>query len=272
MLGLLVGVGVVAIYQHEHSPGPLPLVWAALAVTLGGCSGAILTYGLRRWAELTTEHSVRVREVIWPVVAIAVCGVLAVNVTRFVPGPTGNWHSGLLVCLAILAGIPVGMVMFAVRRVVSAEPPPDPAEPSPDPPGRQVAVLLSLRRLLQRLLAAEGAVVALVTFEFGAYSQIQSSPPPAQYVFIFGGVGSTLVAAAYVPAWTALQHRAHLLCRELFPLDDLNDGATILSNAADSQRLEQVLGADRGILADLQNGLAVAAPLLAGAVAAFLPH
>ncbi|GAA3206799.1 hypothetical protein GCM10010532_029140 [Dactylosporangium siamense] len=96
-------------------------------------------------------------------------------------------------------------------------------------------MLLSLRRLLQRLLAAEGAVVTLVTFEFGAYCQIQSSPPPAQYVFIFGGVGSTLVAA-------------------------------------DGQRLEQVLGADRGILADLQNGLAVAAPLLAGAVAAFLPH
>lgn len=264
-LGLLVGVGVVAIYQYQHSPGPLPLVWAALAVALGGCSGAILTYGLRRWAELTAEHPVQVREVVWPVVAIAVSGVLAVNVTRFVPGPTGRWHSGLLVCLAILTGIPVGMTMFAVRRVV-------PAEPSPDPPGRQVAVLLSLRRLLQRLLAAEGAVVTLVTFEFGAYSRIQPSPPPPQYVFIFGGVGSVLVAAAYVPAWTALQRRAHLLCRELFPLDDLADGSTILSNAADGQRLEQVLGADRGILADLQNSLAVAAPLLAGAVAAFLPH
>jgi hypothetical protein len=89
---------------------------------------------------------------------------------------------------------------------------------------------------------------------------------------IFGGVGSVLVAAAYVPAWSALQRRAHLLCRELFPLDDLDDGSTILSNAADGQRLEQVLGADRGILADLQSGLAVAAPLLAGAIAAFLPH
>ncbi|WP_238007127.1 hypothetical protein KZZ52_37225 [Dactylosporangium sp. AC04546] len=264
-MGLLAGAGVVAGYQHQHPHAPMPLVWAALAVALGGCSGGILTYGLRRWAELTAEHPARVREVAGPVVAIAVGGVLAVNVTRFLPGPTGYWHSGLLVCLAILAGVPAGTVMFAIRRVASAE-------PCPGPPGRQVTVLLGLRRLLQRLLAAEGAVVTLVTFQFGAYSELQPNPRPAQYVLIFGGVGSVLVAAAYVPAWTALRHRAHLLCRELFPLDDLDDGATILSNAADGQRLEQVLGADRGILADLQNGLAVAAPLLAGAVAAFLPH
>ncbi|MEU7875867.1 hypothetical protein [Dactylosporangium sp. NPDC049140] len=253
------------MYQHQHPHGPPPQVWAALAIALGGCSGAILTYGRRRWTELTAEHPVRVREVAGPVSAIAVSGVLAVNVTRFLPGPTGFWHSGLLVCVAILAGIPAGMVMFAVRRVVSAGPPPGPL-------GRQVTVLLGLRRLLQRLLAAEGAVVTLVTFEFGAYSQLQPNPRSAQYILIFGGVGSVLVVAAYAPAWSALQRRAHLLCCELFPLDDLDDSSTILRNAADGQRLEQVLGADRGILADLQNGLAIAAPLLAGAVAAFLPH
>ncbi|MET7400326.1 hypothetical protein ABZS66_43255 [Dactylosporangium sp. NPDC005572] len=264
-LGLFVGAGVVAAYRYQHPHGPLPLVWAALAVALGGCAGGILMYGRRRWAELTAVHPVRVREVAGPVVVIAVGGVLAVNVTRFLPGPAGSWHSGLLVCLAILAGIPTGLVMFAVRRVACAE-------PRPGPVGRRVAALLGLRRLLQRLLAALGAVVALVTFEFSAYNELQPSPRPDQYILIFGGVGSLLVAAAYVPAWTALQDSAHRLRGELFPLDDLADGPTILSNAADGQRLEQILGADRGILADLQNGMAVAAPLLAGAVAAFLPH
>lgn len=264
-LGLLVGTGVVAAYWHEHPHDPLPLVWAALAIALGGCAGGVLTYGQRHWAELTGVHPVRVREVAGPVVAIAVGGVLAVNVTRFLPGPTGYWHSGLLVSLAILAGIPAGLVMFAIRQLASAEPPADPV-------GRQVTVLLDLRRLLQRLLAAEGAVVTLVTFEFGAYSELLPNPRPAQYILIFGGVGSALVAAAYLPARTALQHRARRLCGELFPLDDLDDGPTILSNATDGQRLEQVLGADRGVLADLQNGLIVAAPLLAGAVGAFLPH
>jgi len=58
----------------------------------------------------------------------------------------------------------------------------------------------------------------------------------------------------------------------LFPLGKLNEQAAILSRATDRQRLEQMLGLDRGIFADLQGGLIILAPLLASGVAALLPH
>jgi hypothetical protein len=55
-------------------------------------------------------------------------------------------------------------------------------------------------------------------------------------------------------------------------LRGVDQEAVIVSRAADRQALEQMLGLNRGFLADLQSGLLILAPLLAGAVAAFLPH
>jgi hypothetical protein len=115
-----------------------------------------------------------------------------------------------------------------------------------------------------------------VTFEFGALMMLEKSAHlplgdlPPQYTLVFGGVGSLLVALAYVPGWAALQRRGHDLCE--FPMKGLNDGQAILNRASDSQKMEQILGADRNVLADLQNGLAILAPLLAGAAATLLPH
>jgi hypothetical protein len=40
---------------------------------------------------------------------------------------------------------------------------------------------------------------------------------------------------------------------------------------AERQRLEQLLGVDRGVFAELQSGLVILGPLLASAAAAFLP-
>jgi hypothetical protein len=45
-----------------------------------------------------------------------------------------------------------------------------------------------------------------------------------------------------------------------------------LSRAEDRNKLEQLLGVDRSIAADLQTGLAILGPLIASAAAAFLPH
>jgi len=45
-----------------------------------------------------------------------------------------------------------------------------------------------------------------------------------------------------------------------------------LSRADDRQKLDQVLGTDRNLFADLQTGVAILAPLLASAAVAFLPH
>ena len=58
----------------------------------------------------------------------------------------------------------------------------------------------------------------------------------------------------------------------MYPLRKLDEVAAILSQAVDRQKLEQMLGLDRGIISDLQGGLIILVPLLASAVAAFLPH
>jgi hypothetical protein len=58
----------------------------------------------------------------------------------------------------------------------------------------------------------------------------------------------------------------------MFLLCELDDKAAIGGQAADRQKLEQMLGLDRSLIADLQGGLVILARLLASAVAAFLPH
>ena len=83
---------------------------------------------------------------------------------------------------------------------------------------RRATVVSQLRRMLQRLLAVVGAVVALVIFIAGTWwllerslhKQFGSRPP--QYLLIFGAFGSTLVGLIYRPAWTALQPFADRRC------------------------------------------------------------
>lgn len=274
VLALGLAGGSVLVLKHPGQWTPLWRLWAPLAVALSTSAAAVLVYGLRRWSELIALHPVRVRNVALPVAAVATMGVLAINVTRFLPeraDANGTWQNGLLVSLVVIAGIPAGGVMYGVRHVASTG-------PLPNSLGEQVVLLIALRALLQRLLAAFGGLVALVTFQFGALMMLEKSEGlplgdlPPQYPVVFGGVGSLLVALAYVPGWAALQRRGREVCQHLFPMKDLNDGPAILNRASDMKKMEQLLGVDRSVLADLKNGLAILAPLLAGAAATLLPH
>lgn len=270
VLGLVIGVTLVSTSPNKAAP--LWSVWAPLALALSATGGVVFVYGFNRWAELVALHPVRVSNVAAPILALVIVGLLVVNTWAFIPGaPPTNWRGGLLLMLAILAGTPAAGVMYGVSHAAASEP------LAPTAGGR-LALLVALRQLLQRLLAAVGALVALVTLESGAllaldrsvHSEFGSRPP--QYVLVFGGVGSVLVALAYSPGWTALQHRCTRLCDELFPMECLDEASMILGRAGDRQKLEQILGTERGILADMQSGMAILAPLLAGAAAAFLPH
>jgi hypothetical protein len=58
----------------------------------------------------------------------------------------------------------------------------------------------------------------------------------------------------------------------LFSLHYKEDPAAIIDRLGERQKLERVLGLDRGIPADLQGGMIILAPLPAAAAAAFLPH
>jgi len=221
--------------------------------------------------------------VIVPVAGLLIVAVLtgltgvALSVTAHRAGTGWSAVRGwALVSVAFLGAVPAVAVMYGIRRAADSA-------SVPGTRGEQAGALLTLRRLLQRLLAAIGSLVALSTLALGAAVALQQSLPAGsarsgtgqlapQTVLIFGGAGSALVALAYGPASTALKTRAQCLCDELFPLYQAVDAAAILKQAEDRSKLEQLLGVDRSTVADLQTGLAILGPLIASAAAAFLPH
>ncbi|MDP8932229.1 MAG: hypothetical protein M3O70_27630 [Actinomycetota bacterium] len=272
-LGL--GFGIYFVLTSPYRNAPLWSVWAPLLVAFTTTSGVVFPYGLNRWPEVSRYQQVSSREVAPRVTAIVIVALLIIGGTAFIPGPEGSsWRHVALVSTLILGGTPAAAVMEGIRRTARNE-------SMPTTRGQQVLVLVRLRQLLNRLLAAVGSLVALSTLAIGASSTLEQSLPavsladaatnlPPQFVLIFGGAGSLLVALFYVPAATALQRRGLRLSDELFPLHNVNEAPAILSAAENRHKLEQLLGVDRGIVADLQTGLAILGPLLAGAAAAFL--
>ncbi|WP_405064968.1 hypothetical protein OG558_23765 [Kribbella sp. NBC_01510] len=269
LLGLAFGVALVR--SSSGRGDSLWWLWAPLALSACATSGLVFVYGVRRWAELTKADQVRVRDVAMPVAAVVVAGTLAINVPAILTGTDdGSVRSGVLLTLPLLAGIPAGGAMYGVRYVASNL-------PANLIAGAWLASLIDMRRLLRRLLAAVGSLVALTTLQAAALMALERSTNspgtrPPQYVLVIGGFGSLLVALAYVPGWAALQHQGQRLCDHLLPLQPLGDASAIVSTAEDRQKLERVLGADRGIIADLQADLIIFAPLLASAAAALLPR
>ena len=281
-LGFVSGV-LVVLTPSTARGAPLWPVWASLAVALTSTAGAVFGYGLARWTELATLRPIRLPDVIVPVAGLATVAVLAgltgvaLTVTAHRAG-TG-WaaiRGWALTSVAVLGAVPAVAAMFGIRYAARSG-------QVPGMRGEQADTLMALRRLLQRLLAAVGSLVALSTLALGAALALQQSLPAGsahgtaaplapQTVLIFGGAGSALVALAYGPASTALKTQAQRLCDELFPLHQADEAAAILNQAEDRNKLEQLLGVDRSVVADLQTGLAILGPLIASAAAAFLPH
>jgi hypothetical protein len=283
-IGLGFASGVVVVLTPSAARGaPLWPVWASLAVALTSTAGAVFGYGLARWADLSALRPVRVRDVAVPVAGMLTVAVLAgtaglvLTVTAHRAGTSWQAFRGsALVSVALLGAVPAVAVMYGIRQVAGGG-------PSAGTRGEQAGALMALWRLLQRLLAAVGSLVALSTLALGAAFALQQSLPAGsahsraaqlapQTVLIFGGVGSALVAVAYGPASTALRTWAQRLCDELFPLAEADKAAVVLNQADDRSKLEQLLGADRSLAAELQTGLAVLGPLIASAATAFLPH
>lgn len=281
--GLGLVLGIVAVFTSAHKDAPLWWVWAPIAIALTTTAGAVFTYGLGRWgdlAELSRRHQVRqvrVRDVAALVAAIVIVTVAADLGSMRLPEPgRANWRAVALITITLVGGIPAAIVAVGIRQVAHDE-------SAPGTEGEQAALLVMLRQLLQRLLAAGGSLVALSTLATGAVLALQQSLRtglgpgaatglPPQYVLVFGGAGSLLVALFYVPAVTALQRRGERLRDRLLPLEEAHDVSAILTLAEDRHKLEQLLGMDRSTVADLQTGLAILGPLLASAAATFLPH
>lgn len=246
------------------------LLWAPLTVALLTAAGATFTYGYRRWADLLAVRRVAVGSVALPVIGVEIVALLVVNVTAFVPGAGWNWRGAVVMPFVFLAAVPAVGTMYGVRLAATAD-------ARSNSPGGQAALLIDLRRLHQRLLATIGSLVALSTLQHGAVLALERSVDgplsarPPQYVLIFGGVGSLLLALVFVPGWTALRNKGVELCDRLFSLHGLRTPSAIVAKAEERQKMEQVLGVDRSVLTEMQSNIFILSPLLASAAATFLP-
>lgn len=272
-MGFGLAFGVYFVFTSPYQGARLWPVWAPFVVAFTTAAGAVFGYGLDRWANLAKK--VRVSDVAARIGAILGVPLLLLLGSTQLTGPVrASWRHVLLISILLIGGIPAAGAMEGVRhlarnRSVSGT------------KGEQVAELVKLRQLLQRLLVAVGSLVALSTLAVGvavALEQNSAIPPgessaalPPEFVLVFGGMGSLLVGLFYVPAATALRDRGYDLCDDLFPLDQGNEAAAVLSRAEDRSKLEGLLGIERGVVGDLQTGLAILGPLLASAAAAFLP-
>ena len=269
--------GAYFAYTSPFRGAPLWPAWAPLVIGSTGAAGLVFNYGLNRWAELTRYRGLRVRisdvapriAIIWGAVTIGVVVLVILPIPVRV-----TWRHVALISVLLLGSLPAAGVMGAIHYVADRQ-------CRPGTRGEQTAQLIRLRGLLQRLLAAVGSLVALSTLALGASIRLEQGLRAGtghaighnlqpQFVLVFGGIGSVLVALFYVPAGAALQRRGQCLADELFPLSRANEAGAILSAADDRHKLELLLGVDRGIFTDLQSGLAILGPLLASAVAAFL--
>jgi hypothetical protein len=273
-IGLGLAYGIYFVSTSPYRSAQLWPVWAPLAVAFTATAGAVYVYGLNRWAEVSEAHNVRPREVAGRIAAIvAIPFLVLIGSTQLSGSVRSSGRHVLLIGMLILGGVPAAGVMDGIRHAANRL--------VPGTRGQQVVALVGLRRLLQRLLTAVGSLVALSTLAIGASvtleqrlaaqsGQSAAATLPPEFVLVFGGAGSLLVAVFYVPAAGALDRRGQSLSAELFPLDEADEGSAILSLAENRNKLEQLLGVGRGAFADLQTGLAILGPLLASAAAAFL--
>ena len=93
-LSAALGIGIVLTSSRAVRAASLWWVWAPLAVALTTTGGAILVYGLDRWAELTSDHPTSVRQVAPRIAAIGtIAAVSVLGAQLLLAGPTpGTWR------------------------------------------------------------------------------------------------------------------------------------------------------------------------------------
>jgi hypothetical protein len=234
--------------------------WASLAVALSAASGAVLGYGLACWP--TVAGAVRVRDVLPTLAALAAIGavlLVAGNVSQ--PANGVDVTGSLLTLFNAVGGLPVAACIAAARLR---------SRQLPEPLGERAEAILTLRRQLSGFLTALGALVALATLAVGAAVRVAEPRRDNMVVVIFGASMSLMVALVYAPTAAAVRERARELAATTVPLAGA-DASELAERVESRKRLEQALGVDRGLLADLQTDVVILAPLVASGLATFLP-
>ncbi|MET8809311.1 hypothetical protein [Streptomyces sp. NPDC004546] len=251
-------------------------VWAVLALGLTCGAGVVFGVGVQQWRALPQEERRSRREVVGIVSTVTLLAALYGVVAASIDDRPGAWRGPLLVGTALLGAVPMVCVAYAVWRATCTD-------RSAVALGELLEWLLASRRTMRALVTGLGALVALSTLALGAVVRMQAElvkahalasadATPFEYVVVFGGVGTLNVAIAYTPAAIGLRRQAHLLAERLFPLTGTDEPAALLERTEQRLKCEQLLGAEVGPFADLQASIVVLTPLLASAVAVWLPH
>lgn len=265
------GIGLAVSLWSVHRGTGQWVVWASLAIGLTTASGAIFGYALARWPEIVALGPVRPVRVVAYLTLLAAVGLAMLAMSTILSAATTKTDAPtaprgpiglILVTFAALAAAPVAAGLAAIREHAIV------GNANADA-GHRIEALLTLRRLLAGFLGALGAQVTLATLALGA-SPAEREPASGGIVVLFGATSSLFIAVAYAPAAAAVRAAARDLCRTLMPLAGAAT-ADLPARLAQRRELEQALGVDRGLLADLQSGVVVVAPLLASAAAVFLP-
>jgi hypothetical protein len=264
------------VVTSQYREADLWPVWAAISLGLTCGAGIVFALGAQQWRALPEAERRSRREAVVIVGAVALGAALYGAVAVSVDERPGAWRGPLLVGTALIGATPMVCVAYAIWKATHTD-------RSDVAAGELTEWLLARQRTMRTLVANLGALVALSTLALGAVVRMEAElvkahalasteATPFEYVLVFGGVGTLLVAIAYVPAAIGLRRQARLLAKRLFTLDGADDPAALLERAEQRARFEQLLGAEAGPFADLQAGIVVLTPLLASAFAVWLPR
>lgn len=237
-------------------------VWAVVATGLTAAAGVVAANGWMSWRALRQpgpRASSRERGLLAAVVFTAVLFGFAGYVL-----PTGepSTRGVLLLGAAIVGGIPALMAIGAIHARVMAIETSDGAS--------AVDSLGGLRLVLTRQLRGLGALVALATLALaispGLGSMFTEAQDGSGAVLVLGGVGSAIVAMAYLPVAIALRNRVYHVTLSLLPVAANDEADVVLARLRGRQDLMKLVLGERGVYDELLASLVVAGPLITAAV------
>jgi hypothetical protein len=248
-------------------------LWAVVAPFLWQCCREFGPDTRRAWAA-------------WLLLSAAGIVLLVALARAGVYGPAPSYplahHAGRIGVLTIVGLILLGPGLLAMcliwQRLRTTVPPksgPDGAD-WPAAAG-QAGKLLEARERLTQVLLALGLAVGAVTLATGAlrnavlsyYRHQDASQFPAFYPWLYGAGATVVLAAAYFPAYFALQRASKSLIDATYPLDqkDRPDQGWY----ADRASFTALLKLDISPMQSFGTGVAILAPLLGSLLGTLLP-
>ena len=236
------------------------LEWVVLALALTFASAFAFEIGVRSLQEIADSWggTFRSRRVSLTAVAVILAASGVILATVAIPNVGGSVRGAVLCLVAVLGGAPTVLTFLAIGGVVRKRELQTPLD-------KQVVEYLRLRDLMARQLPPLGALVGLATLAFGAArligGELVDNSGPSTVVLIFGAVGTLFVALIYMFARHPMRGWARALTNLLTPTG--GDPVTILEQRTS---IAANLGLAGSVTVELQTGVWILAPLLAGAL------